>query len=741
MILDRAARRASLVAMAGVLIAGLLGVPIPSIAQGPAPDAFALPSDDAVSGDVALEVDDAPARAEDQPTLDEIAADAEMRAAALPQSEWDIPYLADTLDYDYLRAFAFVRDSIAFDPYRGVLRGAEGTLAARAGNAYDRALLLGALLDGMQVAYRFAFADLDDATVGRLLARSTLPTVSPLPQPGIDLTPMYDPTALQTRASRDYARLLSVVGDQIATIGADHPTDLASAIRRHVWIQAALGSQWVDLDPSMPDAVAGMPLAIAESTAATIPPEDHQVVTLTMTARSFQDGSLTDQVVLDVTLDAADAASRKIFLFFSPDVSGLGGTILETLSGDVSWRPELIIDGETTDGTAFRAGGTGTDVFGNPTGAPDLVSLWLTIGRSDTSGGPEVATRTIIDRVPAGVSADAVTADQLLPMVADDAGPVAMGQVMHVMVSTGGADRRDYSIQRSQSADFAATVMTSEGAAEGYDWADLLWPVAASDQSLVVASEGPAVAALGADGRFRGYVGAPRVFLGAFGRDTHDPDAIFNEIDLALDDVMLLSADPAGPGEVARRQLWYGALETALETQLGLRRAAALDPAGLITLGPSIGDPATQQLLTAADITGAAGGPAALLGALEGGLWVVAPKDVSSPGSWWTIDPKTGTTRSVLDPGLGGIRSVAWTSTSTAARTTDVVSRGSGPVGPRGGGHRPGNYGSPKCRGGDENTVLICGVSVPSFVFYLGLGGTVLSAIWAAVRIISWMVS
>ena len=167
------------------------------------------------------------------------------------------------------------------------------------------------------------------------------------------------------------------------------------------------------------------------------------------------------------------------------------------------------------------------------------------------------------------------------------------------------------------------------------------------------------MSALGADGQFRGYVGAPRVFIGAFGRDTHDPNAIFNEIDLALDDVMLVSSEPAEPGAVARRQLWYGALETALETQLGLRRAAALDPAGLVTLGPSIGDAATQRLLTPADIAGAAGGPAALMDALDDGLWVVAPKDVSSAGSWWTIDPTTGTTRSVLDPGLGGLRSVS----------------------------------------------------------------------------------
>ena len=420
-----------------------------------------MPSDDDLSGDVGLAVDDTPARAEDQPTLDEIAVDAETRAAALPQADWDIPYLADALDYDYQRAFAFVRDSIAFDAYRGVLRGAEGTLAARAGNAYDRALLLGALLDDMQVTYRYAFADLDDSTVARLLARSVQPVTSPLPQPGIDLTPMFDPTALQTRASRDYARLRSVVGDRISTIGTDAAGRSCGSHPASRLDPGRIRQPWVDLDPSMPDAVVGTPLTAAASTASAIPPEDRQTVTLTMTARSLQDGVPSDQVVLDVTLDAADAASRKIFMYFTPDVSGLGGTILTTLSGDISWRPELLIDDETTDGTAFRAGGRGTDVFGNATGAPDLVSLRLAIERSDTSGGPALATRTIIDRVPAGVSADAVTADQLLPMADDDAGPVAMGQVMHLMVSTGGADRRDYSIQRSQSADFTSAVMTS----------------------------------------------------------------------------------------------------------------------------------------------------------------------------------------------------------------------------------------------------------------------------------------
>ena len=68
--------------------------------------------------------------------------------------EWEIGALAASLGNDPSRAFEFVRDAIAFDPYAGVLRGAEGALAARAGNAWDRALLLRALLAKSRPARR-----------------------------------------------------------------------------------------------------------------------------------------------------------------------------------------------------------------------------------------------------------------------------------------------------------------------------------------------------------------------------------------------------------------------------------------------------------------------------------------------------------------------------------------------------------------------------------------------------------
>ena len=64
--------------------------------------------------------------------------------------------LALELDYDLDAIFRFVADEIAYEPYPGILRGALGTLQARAGNSADKALLLAALLDASLIRYRFA---------------------------------------------------------------------------------------------------------------------------------------------------------------------------------------------------------------------------------------------------------------------------------------------------------------------------------------------------------------------------------------------------------------------------------------------------------------------------------------------------------------------------------------------------------------------------------------------------------
>ncbi len=52
------------------------------------------------------------------------------------------------------RLFEFVHNEIEFQPYAGVMRGAEATLLARAGNAWDTAALMEALLEEAGLAVR-----------------------------------------------------------------------------------------------------------------------------------------------------------------------------------------------------------------------------------------------------------------------------------------------------------------------------------------------------------------------------------------------------------------------------------------------------------------------------------------------------------------------------------------------------------------------------------------------------------
>ena len=62
--------------------------------------------------------------------------------------------LARGLDGDWEACFRFVRDNVAFSPYRGFLRGAERTLLDRAGNDADQALLLLELLPQQELLPR-----------------------------------------------------------------------------------------------------------------------------------------------------------------------------------------------------------------------------------------------------------------------------------------------------------------------------------------------------------------------------------------------------------------------------------------------------------------------------------------------------------------------------------------------------------------------------------------------------------
>ena len=221
---------------------------------------FGLPDEAGIPADAGLDVPDTlPERP--NMTFDGVAARAGSIVSATDPADWNLGPLAERLEYAPEAAFQFVRDSIGYDPYPGVLRGARGTLAARAGNDIDRALLLQALLDRMVVPSRLVVGTLDDASTGRLLARSFLAPARALPSMPIDSREVGDLPALAARAHRDYAVVRQTLGARDAQMDGSANAAAASEARQHVWVQMRFGTEWLDLDPSMPDSQPGQTLA------------------------------------------------------------------------------------------------------------------------------------------------------------------------------------------------------------------------------------------------------------------------------------------------------------------------------------------------------------------------------------------------------------------------------------------------------------------------------------------------
>jgi hypothetical protein len=173
------------------------------------PASLALPPTGAAPS---AEVRDTPGPRPDTIDLGAIEDAALAQADRLPPATWEVPALALELAFDLPAMHAFVRDHVAFDPYAGVLRGAQGTLSARAGNAWDRALLLHALVTANDYEARFAFGTLDDSAVAALLAAAPAGAAVPLDDPPGAEVLAADLGRIADRARRDHALLLDALG-------------------------------------------------------------------------------------------------------------------------------------------------------------------------------------------------------------------------------------------------------------------------------------------------------------------------------------------------------------------------------------------------------------------------------------------------------------------------------------------------------------------------------------------------
>lgn len=368
-------------------------------------------------------------------------------------------------------AFAFVRDEIANEVYPGALRGAAGTLSAKAGNAADKTLLLGALLVSQKRQVRFARCELDDERAEVRVrsvfeARKSPPRadyrealVGTLVRLGMSRPRSIQLADAQAARDREQDRLVVATAESDLALArealkranleptpASNAADFLEEARAHHWLQVKEGARWQDLDPAFRTAAAGRSFCEATETSPQFPEDAYQTITVRVRNEFLAGGELHDVTDELQAFRAPDLHGQALVFFnltqlegpegraspstgFAPVLFAQGRAFLGQVSSLTQEQPEKPAAGK---GINLLGGGEGDE--GPPQGA-QLVAQWLEFevsapGRSSTEA------RAVVDAVaPAERARGSVTTrpdpDRLV---------AALGKPLAVAISTGRLD-------------------------------------------------------------------------------------------------------------------------------------------------------------------------------------------------------------------------------------------------------------------------------------------------------------
>lgn len=291
----------------------------------------------------------------------------------IPTDGFDPQARADELA-DMDAAFAFVRDRMQTDAYAGSMRGPGGTLQARAGSPADKALLLAALLGAKGISVRFAHVTLNDDQVAQIVSAVT----APAPSPSVaDLSQAFKTLGADPQAARDAARAFanrtnaaidgviadaSAPTDALVSTLANSKISLAAndaalraqwknALADHWWIQAFSNGAWVDLDPTLPNAVAGAHVggAPAEDPVAALPDDVQATLTVNLVATRLTPGAPAQTATLATrAFKVADVYAQPIVVTIGDRSAGSTGIAQAT-----TFTPSIGAGGSETTGDAF----------------------------------------------------------------------------------------------------------------------------------------------------------------------------------------------------------------------------------------------------------------------------------------------------------------------------------------------------------------------------------------------------
>ncbi len=323
----------------------------------------------------------------------------------LALSHVDPAQFAAALGRDPSRIFTYMRDEIAFEQYKGALRGARGTLLAMAGNSVDRAALLGAMLASAGQRVRFVRGTLPVPDAERLVASMWAPRSTPAVQTDHASSPDARAAAEQFVAS--IQRDGKLVRDLLQRAGrpaqSGQPVTLESLTNEaqdHYWVESSPdGRSWTAMDPSFGSAKPGQVFAEPGERFDSFPEAMYHHIELRVRTEEAVGGGVASREVLKYSARAADLSGVDVFL--GHDV-GQGAEANRV-------RPFLVVRPRTIEGewfwlkppTAGNAAVSMVDALGGSAqeAAGTALAEYIELDFANPDGSGETVVREVFDRI------------------------------------------------------------------------------------------------------------------------------------------------------------------------------------------------------------------------------------------------------------------------------------------------------------------------------------------------------
>ena len=230
---------------------------------------------------------------------------------ALPQDRFEMGVLLEEAEFDPETIAQWVADEIDWIPYEGVLRGANGVLLDRQGNSLDRSLLLSELLETAGYDTRLVQGQRSEEAIEQLAGLEF--NVRPATYAQDDFFPA-EVVAAARRVPAEAAALLSLAGDSINQGSSDQRIPV-----QHWWVEANIGGDWKTFDSIFSGNLEAVrPVPENYLSADSIPEAQYHSITVRVVIERWDQGELYEEVPLEHSLIAADAAFHDLEISFAP---------------------------------------------------------------------------------------------------------------------------------------------------------------------------------------------------------------------------------------------------------------------------------------------------------------------------------------------------------------------------------------------------------------------------------------